>query len=209
MRPAHLAVSAALMLLPLVSAAGTSKDIEPLKSWTIPAASGQVLEIHLRTGAGLRITAWDKDEVSVASDWTEQRCPDAEFEVTRTADGVLVETRYPAGTEVVTHNCSFAVDIKVPRRYDVRLGSAGGSVAISGVRGDVRGTTGGGMIELVGLRGTVQLRTGGGGIIVQDSDLEGSLATGGGRVRFDNVSGGVTGRSGSMRGIVRGRRSST
>ena len=73
------------------------------------------------------------------------------------------------------------------------------------MRGDFRGTTGGGKIELAGVQGNVELRTGGGQIHVWDSDLDGRISTGGGQVRFENVTGGVTARTGSRRGIVRGR----
>jgi hypothetical protein len=209
MRTALNRCFAALMLLvPLTSHAGgmeADDEIEALRTWSIPASAGETLEIRLLTGAGVRIIGWDKDEVSVHSDWTEERCRDAEFEVKRTSQGALVATRYPAGTGVVNHNCSFAIEIKVPRKFDVRIRSAGGGVAIQDMRGDVTGTTGGGSLELSGMRGHIRLRTGGGSIMVRDSDLDGSLVTGGGPVRFTNVSGGVTGWSGSQRGVVRGR----
>jgi len=205
MRPSLIAASTALLLsVPLMSAAGVLRDGEVNRTWTIPAVSPGQLDIKLRTGAGLSITAWDRDEVSVETDWTETRCRDATVEVTKTAQGALIETRYPPGTTVINHNCSFGIVVKVPRRFDIKLRSAGGSVAVSGLRGDVRGQTGGGKIELADLRGSVQLRTGGGQIHVWDSDLEGRISTGGGQVRFDNVSGGVTARSGSRRGTVRG-----
>ncbi|HKQ57352.1 MAG TPA: hypothetical protein VJY35_05755 [Candidatus Eisenbacteria bacterium] len=201
-------LAALMLLLPLTSGAGGSDmddTIEPLRTWSLPASAGETLEIKLMTGAGVRIIGWDKDEISVASDWTDEKCRDAEFEVQRLSQGALVATRYPAGTGVVTHNCSFSIEIKLPRKFDVRIRSAGGGVAIQDMRGDVTGTTGGGSIEVSGLRGSIRLRTGGGSIMVRDSDLEGSLATGGGAVRFTNVSGGVTGWSGSQRGVVRGR----
>ena len=202
--PLRVAAAALLLSLPLASAAGPPEEGEG-RSWTFPnVAPGQLLEINLRTGAGLSITGWDRDEVRVDTDWTEARCLDARFEVTKTTQGVRVATSYPPGTTVITHNCSFGVEIKVPREFDVRIRSAGGSVAISGVRGTVRGQTGGGKIELADLKGDVQFRTGGGQIHVWDSDLEGHISTGGGQVRFDNVSGGVTARSGSRRGTVRG-----
>lgn len=206
MRPSLIAAATALLLaVPLAWAATPPKDGETRRSWTIPAiAAGQLLDLQLRTGAGLTIAAWDRDEVTVESDWDETRCRDARIEVTKTDLGVLIRSTYPPGTAVVNHNCSFSFVVKVPRAIDIRLRSAGGSVAISGVRGDIRGQTGGGKIELHGLHGSVALRTGGGGILARDSDLEGRLSTGGGRVRFENVSGGVTGRSGTMRGLVRG-----
>ena len=206
MRISLRAASAALLLsLPVASTAGTLEQGDATKSWTIPVPAGQLLEVQLRTGGAVSITGWDRDEVSVESDWTEERCRDARLSVTRTGQGVRIESSYPPGSSVVTQNCSFGFVVKVPRRFDVQIRSAGGSVAVAGVRGEIRGRTGGGMIELADLRGSVQLRTGGGQIHVWDSDLEGRISTGGGQVRFENVSGGVTARSGSKRGVVRGR----
>jgi len=204
--PLRVTAAALLLPLPLTSAAAPWEDGEARKSWTIAAVSpGQRLDIQLKTGAGLSIAAWDRDEVSVETDWSETRCRDAQLEVRKTSQGVLVETSYPPGSGVINHHCSFGIVVKVPRRFDVQLRSAGGSVAISGVRGDFRGTTGGGKIELAGVQGNVELRTGGGQIHVWDSDLDGRISTGGGQVRFENVTGGVTARTGSRRGIVRGR----
>ena len=208
MRFSIRAAAAALLLsLPVPSAAHPHPEGEARRTWTIPDVKpGQLLEIQLRTGGGMSIAAWDRDEVSVETDWSEERCRDARISVDRTAQGVRIESRYPPGTEVVSHNCSFGFVVKVPRRMNVQIRSAGGSVAVAGVRGEIHGQTGGGKIELADLNGTVRLRTGGGQIVVRDSDLEGHISTGGGQVRFDNVSGGVTARSGSRRGIVRGSR---
>lgn len=207
MRIAFIAASAALLLsFSGPSAAGDDRDFEAVRTWTFDKIpDGQLLEIKVRTGAGIRITAWDRDEITVATDWTEERCQDAHLEVTRTPQGVRIATTYPPGTGSINWNCSFDFVVRVPRRIDLQLASAGGGVAISGVRGDLRGHTGGGSLELHNLRGTISLRTGGGGILVRDSDLEGNVLTGGGKVRFTNVSGDITGRSGSMRGVVRGR----
>jgi hypothetical protein len=78
-------------------------------------------------------------------------------------------------------------------------------VTLVGLQGTCNGHTGGGSLELTGLRGLARLRTGGGGILVRDSDLDGQLSTGGGGVRFDNVRGGITATSGSVRGVTRAR----
>ena len=154
--------AAFMLVLPLAAAAGGTRadqEVEPLRTWSIPAKSGETLELRLLTGAGIRIIGWDKDEVSVASDWTDERCRDAQFDVKRTSQGALVATRYPAGTGVITHNCSFSVEVKVPRRFDVRIRSAGGGVAIQDMRGEVTGTTGGGSLELSHVRGSIRLRS--------------------------------------------------
>jgi hypothetical protein len=191
------------------SASDSPPDTGGRQTWTVDAVSpGQLMEIRLLTGAGLRITTWDRNQVSVETDWTEVRCPDARISLSRTGSGALLESRYPEDGPQ-EHNCSFSVEVRVPRRFDVRIRSAGGGVEVTGLDGSVTGLTGGGRILLSRMTGEVRLRTGGGEIRVRDSDLEGSLTTGGGRISFENVSGPITARSGSVRGTVRGRSSAT
>jgi hypothetical protein len=206
MRSWMLAVStAALLGGPATFAADAPPDPEGNLAWTLDSVPpGKLLDVNLRTGAHLRITTWDRNQVSMVSDLTEERCRDARISFTRTPDGVRVESRYPDNPAVVDHNCSFSIDVRVPKQFDVRLRSAGGTVDIRNLKGTVIGLTGGGRLTIAGMEGTVRLRTGGGSIYVSDSDLEGHLTTGGGEIQFRHVTGPVTARSGSRRGVVRG-----
>jgi hypothetical protein len=207
-------VIAALASTLMASAASSGNDgpLDPGSNqmWNLSGIpAGQRLDIRLETGAGLRILTWDKNEISVVSDLGEDRCPDARIALTRTAEGAKLESSYPDHDEMNVHNCSLEIDVHVPRRFDVKLWSAGGSVRVSNLRGTVTGTTGGGSLVIDQMKGEVRLRTGGGAIHVRDSDLDGSLTTGGGGISFDNVAGPVTASSGSKPGIVRGRSRST
>lgn len=148
-------------------------------------APGQMLEIDLDSGASVKIVGWDRDEVSVTPSDAEADCPDAVISLDAAPRGARLETYYPPETGD-NHRCSLAFDVRVPRRFDLRIRSAGGSVSIEGLRGSIDGRIGGGSLELVGLQGQARLRTGGG-------------------VRFENVRGGITARSGSVRGVTRAR----
>ena len=206
MRVLGFALPAAALLIALTaSASDAPKDLEPRVSWTVAEIPRQAdLLIRLDTGAGVRISTWDRDQITVESNWSEERCPDARISLSRTASGATLESRYPPGQGEITHNCSFSLDVRVPREVNVAIRSAGGGIEITGLKGTVIGHTGGGRIALTEMNGTVNLRTGGGEIRVRDSDLDGRITTGGGRVSFVNVSGPVTARSGSVRGVVRG-----
>src|SRR5262245_871375 len=166
MRTLLLATStAALLLGPATFAADAPPDSAGNGAWTLDSVSpGKLLNVDLRTGASLRITTWDRNEVSMTSDLTEERCQDARISLTRTPDGVRVESRYPDESAVVDYTCSFTIEVKVPARFDVRLRSAGGTVNITNLEGHVSGLTGGGALTIAGMRGAVQLRTGGGSI---------------------------------------------
>jgi hypothetical protein len=170
---------------------------------SVPARSGERLEMRLDSGAGLRIVAWDRDTVKVESHESLSRCPDATLSLQRSPDGVRLESRYREDSGR-NHSCSMLLTVHVPRKFDLEFQSAGGSLEITGVKGRFEGRTGGGEIRLEGVRGQAHLTTGGGEIEVTDSDLDGRLSTGGGNVRFSGVMGDVVGTSGSMRHDVRG-----
>jgi DUF4097 and DUF4098 domain-containing protein YvlB len=121
---------------------------------------------------------------------------DVDVEMERESDGgVRVGARFVRSRGNTSSSNQF--EILVPRRYDVRLSSAGGSLTIIGVEGRFTGHTGGGEITLERVTGSARLTTGGGEVLVRDSDLSGSVQTGGGLVRLSNVRGGLRGSSGS------------
>ena len=165
---------------------------------------GQRLDVRLDTGAELVITGWDKNEVNVKAGWKDSECPGAAITVDRTDSGIRVDSHY-ADDGVRNHSCSLEIQVYVPRKFDLRLKSAGGGLELSKVNGTFDGYTRGGSLELDQVQGTVTLTTGGGSINVKDSDLDGHLSTGGGSVNFTNVRGPVRGTSGSMQHPVYGK----
>jgi len=164
---------------------------------------GQRLDIDLETGGSIEIEVWNRNEIQVVSDYAERACPEARIRFSPTSTGALLESDFESESGV--HNCSLSFTIKVPRRFDVHVVSAGGELRVADVHGRVDGRTGGGNLELVGVRGTVRLKIGGGEIAARDCDLDGTLSTGGGAVRFENVVGDVVATSGSLSRPVRGQ----
>ncbi len=162
---------------------------------SVAASPGEELHLDLETGAGVSISGWDEPRVEVGGRLAGRDWRDSRVEATREGHGVLVRIRSVRhfGSESTSHR----LVIHVPRRFDVRLQSAGGELVIDGVEGTFRGSTGGGGMELTHLHGHAELSTGGGEIEVSDSTLSGSVSTGGGMVRFSGVGGGLHGSSGS------------
>jgi beta-lactamase regulating signal transducer with metallopeptidase domain/DUF4097 and DUF4098 domain-containing protein YvlB len=162
---------------------------------SVAASPGEELFLDLETGAGVAITGWDEPRVEVhgrlgGPDWRDSR-----VEVGRGEGGARVRL-WPArrsGSQSTSHRLT----IRVPRRFDVRLRSSGGDLAIDGVEGRFEGSTGGGDITLTHLRGSAHLSTGGGTVRVDDCHLAGSVTTGGGPITLSRVSGGLRGSSGS------------
>jgi hypothetical protein len=62
------------------------------KHWNIDSPPGKTVVVNLKTGGGLSISGWDRDEVAVDTDWSETSCPQATIDVSRTERGVSIES---------------------------------------------------------------------------------------------------------------------
>ena len=162
---------------------------------TLAAESGGRLTLDLDTGGDVTIRGWDEPRARLrvrlgGRDWRDTR---VSFE---RVDGGIRLRSDRAGFHRSSQT-SHSFELWVPRRSDVRLESAGGSVSIEEVEGTFSGSTGGGSVVIHDARGRASLSTGGGDINVSQSNLSGTVSTGGGVVTLSQVSGGLRGSSGS------------
>jgi DUF4097 and DUF4098 domain-containing protein YvlB len=162
---------------------------------TLDAESGGRLTLDLDTGGDVTIHGWDEPRARLrvrlaGRDWRETRVT---FE--RVDGGIRLRSDLDGFHR--SSQTSHSFELWVPKRSDVRLESAGGSVSIEEVEGTFSGSTGGGEIMIRDARGRSSLSTGGGDINVTQSNLSGSVSTGGGVVTLSQVSGGLRGSSGS------------
>lgn len=81
--------------------------------------------------------------------------------------------------------------VRVPRRYSVRLSTAGGAVSVARLDGSVDAQTAGGAITLEGASGDVRGATSGGPLSVGRVDGRLSLRTSGGPITLDGGAGGA------------------
>jgi DUF4097 and DUF4098 domain-containing protein YvlB len=173
----------------------TTQDADSSFKLSAPVRSDGTLELDLKTGGGVTITSWDKPavEVSVAlkgRNWRDTRVSLRPFD-----GGATLESNYAGSSE--NHSSSHRFVIQVPRTFNVRIRSAGGSVSIENVSGRFAGNVGGGEITIRNVNGDVDLETGGGEIHVSDSNINGNVGTGGGVVRIVRVNGSLKAHSGS------------
>jgi len=160
-----------------------------------PARAAGTLTLDLKTGGNVVITGWAKPEVFVRAslggrDWRRTRVT-----LEPSDGGARLESAYTEwGNSQSSHH---VFEISVPRSYNARISSAGGSISITGVDGVFTGQTGGGEINIQRANGEVDIRTGGGEVRVSNSRLNGSVSTGGGIVRIEGVTGDLNGKSGS------------
>jgi beta-lactamase regulating signal transducer with metallopeptidase domain/DUF4097 and DUF4098 domain-containing protein YvlB len=167
-----------------------SNETDSIVEKTVDAVSGGHLRISLPTGGGVIVHGWQSPSVRVhaqlgGTDWRLVR-----IALDRSGRDVRLSSTFSDGG---THGTELWFEIWTPRRSDIDLSSAGGSVEISNVDGDLVGETGGGNLTIRNANGFASLSTGGGEIDIADSDLGGRVTTGWGRVSLHNVKGGIRG----------------
>lgn len=161
----------------------------------VRASPGELLDLDLDAGGSVYIRSWDEDRVQVRTQLGGADWRDVDVRVDRQSSGVSVQARVARSRNTMSTNNRF--DIRVPRRFDVRIRSSGGHLSIVDVEGRFTGHVGGGGLTLERLTGSASLSIGGGEIRVSDSNLSGRVSTGGGLVMLSKVSGGLRGSSGS------------
>jgi beta-lactamase regulating signal transducer with metallopeptidase domain len=174
---------------------GYAATVDSVVERAVAASPGERLTLDLQTGGDIDVRGWDQSRVQVRARLAGNNWSDETVDIGRDRNGVGVTI--DRGFRRGNRESSNAVEIRVPRRFDVRVSSAGGEVSIVDVEGSFSGTSGGGGIVLERVHGTSSLSTGGGDIRVVDSELDGTVRTGGGMVRISNVRGNLRGSSGS------------
>ncbi|MDB4888190.1 MAG: peptidase BlaR1 [Gemmatimonadetes bacterium] len=187
-----------------MSAAAVARRADTTFEKSVDVRSGETLILDLNpTGGAVTISGWDEPRVLVRGTLAGRGWRGTQISLEAEDGGARLQTRFVgrSGDESFSHR----FEINVPRQFNVRVKSAGGSITIANVEGTFRGSTGGGSIDIQRASGDVRLGTGGGDVRVSDSDLRGSVSTGGGAVRISNVTGGLVGSSGSGDVIINGR----
>ncbi len=173
----------------------SQQSVDSTFQLSAPVKSGGTLDLDLKTGGGVTITSWDRNEVQVRAtlrgrDWRDTRV------TLKPSDGdAVLESQFVGSSN--NQSTSHRFIIQVPRSFNVRIRSAGGAISLADVSGKFTGTTGGGEITIRNANGDVSIRTGGGEVLVEDSNLNGTVSTGGGLVRVMRVNGRFSGYSGS------------
>jgi len=185
------------LLAPMLSLADVkiSKPFNPSQENIAPASPGEVLELDLEAGGSVDIRGWDEPSVRVRSQVSGGDVPDARVGFDHRNGVTTVRTTFNESKRI--RSSSIRMEIRVPRRYDVRIDSIGGGITIVDLEGRFTGSTAGGEIVLERAKGEARLSTGGGTIRVDDVELAGHVSTGGGKVTLTRVRGGLTGSSGS------------
>lgn len=167
---------------------------------SVPAKSGGTLSLDLSTGGQVIIASWGRSEIGVQASLSGRDWKNTRVSLKPTATGAELESAYAASSG--SHSSRNVFEINVPRKYNVQLRSAGGSLSLTGLNGTFSGHTGGGDITISRTTGEADIKTGGGEVHVTDSHLNGTVSTGGGTVRIEGVTGDFKGYSGGGPVIV-------
>lgn len=189
---------AAKTIVPVASnkpAVAATKQTDSLVTGEVAARSGGTLVLDLKTGASVRIVGVDETRVRMRAILAGRGWRNTLVGIGEGVNGARISTAYRDTRGI--RSSSHRMEITVPRRFNVRIESAGGDVFIRGLEGEFTGRTGGGEINIENARGIALLTTGGGPVNVSNSNLSGSVTTGGGAVLIQGVTGGLTGNSGS------------
>jgi DUF4097 and DUF4098 domain-containing protein YvlB len=159
----------------------------------VEASPGQLLDVNLATGGGIRIHGGSENAVTVRTKLTGRDADLIRVAVERTAKGVSVTAKYEGRSNHTSGGAD--LDITVPARFDAELRTMGGELRIEGVEGQLHGSTMGGPLNLSGLKGKVEFTTMGGAVNLTSSQVDGRVKTMGGNVKIKDVVGDVKGSS--------------
>ncbi|MBD3223882.1 MAG: hypothetical protein GF313_04085 [Caldithrix sp.] len=153
--------------------------------------AGQTLEIDLQPGGSIDINGWDRDQLQIKVSYDGDRFSEDLIDIKEVSDGFRVNINHLLQNH---GSADLHLHVNVPRQYNLKIETMGGSITIHEIEGDMEGKTMGGSLKLSQLKGTINMTTMGGSIRLVDSyDLDGSLKTMGGNVNFTNVVGSVDG----------------
>jgi len=180
----HLYVFILIIAAIVLSAGYAASDERMVETFSVK--SGQKLDIDLKCGGGVHIEGWDENRVEVAYYERHGDLEDLDIDIKETRSGIKIAADFD-DRSIQTTSLYFA--IKVPRKFDIDLSTAGGGMEFIGFEGNIEGRSKGGGIELENMKGEVDLKTNGGGVEVTDCDLDGEIRTNGGGVQLENVGG--------------------
>jgi DUF4097 and DUF4098 domain-containing protein YvlB len=180
---------------------GESESLEPMTYWgkadqnlerTFTVQPNGDLIIDADEGE-LYITGSDSDKVSVEVSMRGNKDRLERYKVDFSQDGntVRIEAREGKRHFRIWDNGSLSVryEIKVPKKFNLDLQTAGGDIVVRTVEGTISGTTSGGNLDVSDVNGRIRMETSGGDISINSVQGDLSFNTSGGNVDGDDILG--------------------
>ena len=197
--PKAVAVSMALFAL---AALGARADLEDKITKSFTVRSGEQLVIELDRGS-IEIKTADADTVEIevarkaggSQSKAAKILKDHVVTTTQTDNRVEVKAEYQGAKSSGWFGKSLDLQVQcrvtVPRKFNLDLNTAGGSIKVSELTGTVQAHTSGGSMRFEKIEGPVSARTSGGSITVEAAKGEVDVKTSGGGLTLNNIEGDV------------------
>ncbi len=178
----------AIAALTLSSKIILADDARLLFEKTIATEPGKELITSLIAG-GITVSTWSQNEVNVKVYGNDEAEEKIIFTADATEGGVKVEGKQKESKSM--KDLSIRVEIIVPKNYNVKLYSSGGSFKIEGVNGKVEANSSGGSISIDNTSGNLEAYTAGGNISIETSNGDIKASTSGGKISINGFAGNV------------------
>ena len=167
-----------------------------LKEYKVKKGGDLVME---KIRGDVVITTWKKNVVNIHEIRKMDVYTEAEARAVLKKNDVLYQksgnTIKVGGEDNYRSYMSSTFTITLPDEFNVEVGTSGGDISITALKGTVQLKTSGGDIDLVRIRGPVKAKTSGGDVTVEETTGEVNIYTSGGDIEISDVKGEVEART--------------
>lgn len=178
----------AISAIALSSGLLVAGDARLLFEKTLSTEQGKELTTSLIAGS-ITVSTWSQNEVNVKVYGNDEAEEKIIFSAETTESGVKVEGKQKESKTM--KDLSIRVEIVVPKNYNIKLYSSGGSFKIEGVNGKVEANSSGGSISINNTSGNLEAYTAGGNISIESSNGDIKASTSGGKISINGFAGNV------------------
>ncbi len=183
------------------------------KSFSVPSGGTLVIDsdlgsIHVTTGESNRVLVKVRRSADTASKKrAEEIFKELKLDFLQEGDRVEVTARYERGKGFwEDRKLRLRFEVEVPKKFNVDLRTAGGSISVADLQGCVDSRTSGGSLNFGNIAGPVNGKTSGGSINLEGCKGDAQVRTSGGSIHIGNVEGRVDAHTSG--GSIRIKRSS-
>jgi len=182
----------------ILLAASVANSAEKTVDRTFAVSPGGTLVVDADS-ASVRVSGSDSNQVTVhmSARGSDEELATVTFDAVQNGNAVNVTMRRgkDGGFWRRSWNGDGTIEVMVPKRFDINVRTAGGSVRLSDTIGPATLTTSGGEIVAKNVNGNIQARTSGGGIFTDTIRGDVDANTSGGDIRLLAVDGKIRGRT--------------
>ena len=154
--------------------------------------SGKLLELKT-DGGDVILNTWDKEEISIEILGNKNAEKKFEFTFNETDYGIkVVGEKKGNGFFSWFKNIKLKYEIMIPKKFNLKLKTAGGDIVLNDCEGEFDMKTSGGDINVENSLGKLDCSTSGGDISVEDFDGNCDVSTSGGDIKMEFVDGNIS-----------------